>query len=58
MLLCTNPPSSLPRTHVEAELAAAALDLTVPAACMDGVLAQLALLARHAAILRGPDPPR
>lgn len=45
----------LPVSAEEAEQAAAALGLTIPEACMPGVLANLALLARHAATLCGED---
>ena len=44
---------ALPMTPDEIVALAAARDLRIPAACMPGVAANLALLATHAARLRG-----
>jgi hypothetical protein len=44
---------ALPRTADDVVRVAAARDLVVPDACMPGVIANLALLARHVATLRG-----
>lgn len=43
----------IPRTEAAIAAAAVAIGLTIPAACLPGVVANLALLDRHAAILRG-----
>ena len=43
----------IPRTESEIAAAAATLDLVVPAACMPGVMANLAVLADHAAVMLG-----
>ena len=43
----------LPRSAEEAVAAAAAQGFVIPDACLPGVVANLALLARHAAILQG-----
>lgn len=49
----TPEPPRLPRTEDEIALAAALIDLAIPEACMPGVVANLALLESHAAILLG-----
>lgn len=50
------PPSSIPRSPDEIAAAAQAADIVIPDACLAGVIANLALLDRHAAILRdAPD---
>ncbi len=46
---------TLPRTEAEVAVAAAAIGLTVPDACLPGVLANLALLASHAERLLADD---
>lgn len=43
----------MPRTEAEVTAAAADRGIVIPPACMPGVVANLALLARHAAILSG-----
>jgi sodium/bile acid cotransporter 7 len=45
---------AIPRSAAEIAAAAAATGLTIPEACLPGVAANLALLDRHAATLRGP----
>jgi sodium/bile acid cotransporter 7 len=47
------PVATLPRTESEIEATAAMRDFTIPEACMPGVVANLALLDRHAATLAG-----
>lgn len=47
---------ALPQTAEQAADAAAGLGMTIPEACMPGVVANLALLGRHAEILRGGTP--
>lgn len=42
---------TVPRTEAEITVAAAALGIIIPPACLPGVIANLALLARHAATL-------
>jgi len=44
----------IPRTQDEAERAAAALGMSIPDACLPGLLANLALLQSHAERLFGP----
>ncbi|QGP79201.1 AtzG-like protein [Sphingobium sp. CAP-1] len=46
------PTPSLPHSPDEIAAAADAAGIAIPDACMAGVIANLALLARHAAILR------
>ncbi|MBB3981321.1 sodium/bile acid cotransporter 7 [Sphingobium fontiphilum] len=45
---------TLPQTEVEIAEAACAIGMTIPPACMAGVVANMALLDRHAAILLAP----
>jgi sodium/bile acid cotransporter 7 len=47
------PVATLPRTESEIAAMAAMRNLTIPEACMPGVVANLALLDRHAATLAG-----
>lgn len=47
---------ALPRTEGEIILAARALDLIIPPACMPGVVGNLTLLASHVAILADRTP--
>lgn len=49
------PSARIPRSTAEIVAAAAARGLTIPPECLDGVAANLALLARHAETLRGPE---
>ena len=50
------PIPDLPRTAQDAASIAASRGLTIPDACMPGVVANLGLLARHARIFRGMPP--
>lgn len=53
-----DPRALIPRTAEQAQAVAAALGLTVPEACLPGVLGNLALLAGHAdSLLAPPVPP-
>lgn len=49
------PSDRIPRSTAEIVAAAAARGLVIPPECLDGVAANLALLARHAETLRGPE---
>jgi len=49
--------AKLPRKASEVAAAAEALGLRIPDACMAGVIANLALLDRHAERLRSESPP-
>jgi sodium/bile acid cotransporter 7 len=49
------PDLALPRTAEEITAAAAALGLTIPDACLPGVIANLVLLASHADRLLADD---
>ena len=46
----------VPAGAAEAAAAAALIGLTIPAACLPGVLVNLALLGRHAAVLDDGAP--
>ncbi|MBB3357612.1 hypothetical protein J2792_000731 [Novosphingobium capsulatum] len=46
---------ALPRTEAEAQARAGQDGWQIPAPCLPGVMANLALLARHAAIFAGDD---
>ncbi|MFC0687330.1 AtzG-like protein [Novosphingobium clariflavum] len=48
------PSDRIPRSTAEIVAAAAARGLTIPPECLEGVAANLALLARHAQVLHGP----
>ena len=48
------PPTTLPRDADEAAARATALGLSIPAECMPGVTANLALLSDHAETFLGP----
>ncbi len=50
--------NGLPCTHEEIAEAAHARGLELPAACMGGVAANLALLSRHADRIKGRDGER
>jgi hypothetical protein len=55
--MTATPPLAIPRTEEEIRTLARERDLPIPDACMPGVVSNMALLARHAAILRGePNP--
>ncbi|MEA3389292.1 AtzG-like protein [Sphingobium sp. CCH11-B1] len=49
--MAETPPPAIPLTDEDVFAAAATLDLPILAACMPGVLANLALLDRHARTL-------
>jgi sodium/bile acid cotransporter 7 len=54
-----DPSVTVPRSEAAIARVAAALALPIPAACMPGVVANLALLARHAeTLLAAPAPGR
>ena len=48
------PSDRIPRSTAEIVAAAAARGLMIPPECLEGVAANLALLARHAQVLHGP----
>jgi hypothetical protein len=50
-------PVGVPRTEAEARQAGQALGMSIPDACMPGVIATLAGLDVHVAILMGSDRP-
>lgn len=47
--------AAIPLGESEIRLAAAARGLAIPPECVEGVAANLALLARHANVLRGEE---
>ena len=56
MIGAMDPARHLPRSENDIAQAAIQLGLTIPDACMPGVVANMALLARHAETLGDGEP--